>query len=1314
MVSVVSGSGLGLANSASAGLGGAGSWAQAGQGRAGEQVSVNAATGNLVVQNRDEFLAGVGADIALLRTYNSRGGWDGDNADGWRLGYYRRVGGLAGTLNTAGSSIRRIEADGFEATYTWRDGRYVSTDGGGAHDSLSVDPASGTATWTDGDTGATETYQADPQSPGDYRLVALTDPEGHQVRIEHDAQGLIRSLATWRAGATAASETVLLQYDANRRLTQVDTTTQGDGGTAATRTRVRYGYDDQGRLAAVHTDLSPEDRSVADGHVYSVHYTYDPAGRLRTLTQTDGSALTIDYDTQGRVHLLTDALGRATRFGYDDATRTTTVTDPLQQTTQLTHDAAGRLLQVRGAALGGPSLGGPALTQTLTYDADGKLATVTDAGHQTTTFAYDERGNLIRRTDPAGHEQEQRYDAANRLTGQTQYTTPDPDGAGPLLAGGALTTHHVYDTSAGLRRLRFTVSPAGRVTEHQYNALGQVATTLTYARGTYVAGTEPTLAQLTDWAAALSPADRAAAQRQTFAYDLRGQLATSTLYSGATVSGSTVTWTGAATTHYTHDPFGRLLQTIDPDGRTQARAYDGLDRLILSTDAAGTTVYRHDDALRQTTVQLASPDGVRPGLRTVSTYDTTGLPLSQARFDGTTPLGTTPLGTTRHFHDDAGRLRMSEDPTGARQWWLYDPAGRPVASIDALGHVSVTTYDAAGRVVRVTAHATPIATAALVDAEGRPRPLVLADLPLAAHADDRRQWQLHDAAGRLRYSVSTLGEVSEPRYDGTGRVVAQVQYARRLASLPAAGQALDPAVLAALPTDPQDRLTRSLYDADGLLRATLDAEGYLTEMRHDGAGRVVERIAYAGRVPEGQRGGTLAQLLTGAGTSTFDRRSLWWYDAQGRVTAELDAEGYFTAHTYSDAGLRTHTLRHARALTPAAALAARATSDPATLRPAGSPQDRSTAWAYDGQGRLETETASDGTVTRHTYDSQGRLTRTERALGTAEVRSHLTRYDAQGRITAELSAEGAAKLSTGQTQSQVDAIWAAHATTHAYDAAGRRIRSTDAPGPRHRLLLRRRRPAELPYPPDRARRRSAGQHLHRLRRRGRHAPLHAPAGHQRPGAAGRLGHPGAGPADRRAGRCHRRPQHHRLQPARPSAAGHRRAGLQDRDQLRRLRPGAADPPRGRQRPGRWPRAAHRPQLRPPRPAHRHRAGPSRPAGQHPHRVRRLRPHHRAVGRTQPAHRHRVPARRRQRRWRPPGRHHRPAAGGPHHHLRRLRPGHPPDRCAEPGHPHRARRCAAPRDDHHPRGRAQRHREQPPRPGGEGHRRQRHHHLRVRR
>ena len=60
----------------------------------------------------------------------------------------------------------------------------------------------------------------------------------------------------------------------------------------------------------------------------------------------------------------------------------------------------------------------------------------------------------------------------------------------------------------------------------------------------------------------------------------------------------------------------------------------------------------------------------------------------------------------------------------------------------------------------------------------------------------------------------------------------------------------------------------------------------------------------------------------------------------------------------------------------------------------------------------------------------------------------LARYDIQGRLVGELSAEGAALLTGGQTQAQVDAIWAQYGTTHAYDASSRRVSSTDALGNR--------------------------------------------------------------------------------------------------------------------------------------------------------------------------------------------------------------------------------------------------------------------------
>jgi hypothetical protein len=68
MAAVVSGSSLGLVNTSLHVLGPQGGLGLASQGRAGERVYVNAATGNLVVQGRDELVLGRGPDVSLLRT----------------------------------------------------------------------------------------------------------------------------------------------------------------------------------------------------------------------------------------------------------------------------------------------------------------------------------------------------------------------------------------------------------------------------------------------------------------------------------------------------------------------------------------------------------------------------------------------------------------------------------------------------------------------------------------------------------------------------------------------------------------------------------------------------------------------------------------------------------------------------------------------------------------------------------------------------------------------------------------------------------------------------------------------------------------------------------------------------------------------------------------------------------------------------------------------------------------------------------------------------------------------------------------------
>ena len=84
-------------------------------GRGGEGISVNAATGNLIISRRDEFLAGRSLDIGISRTYNSRAEvHDGDNGDYWQMSTARRVFGLS----SDGNSIKRLSADGSVVTYT--------------------------------------------------------------------------------------------------------------------------------------------------------------------------------------------------------------------------------------------------------------------------------------------------------------------------------------------------------------------------------------------------------------------------------------------------------------------------------------------------------------------------------------------------------------------------------------------------------------------------------------------------------------------------------------------------------------------------------------------------------------------------------------------------------------------------------------------------------------------------------------------------------------------------------------------------------------------------------------------------------------------------------------------------------------------------------------------------------------------------------------------------------------------------------------------------------------------------------------------
>jgi YD repeat-containing protein len=711
-----------------------------------------------------------------------------------------------------------------------------------------------------------------------------------------------------------------------------------------------------------------------------------------------------------------------------------TITDPLGLVTSLFHDANGQIVRLLT-----PAVGGAPLETRYAYDASGNVTSITDAKNNVVTYQYDANGNRVLERDTAGNTVTRTFGAKNELLTETTYVVPDPDGAGAAAPSSPLTTRYVYNAQ---NHLRFAVSAQGVVTEYRYNGFGQQIAAIQYQVNLYsLTGLNPgdplTEAQLT---AFVGTADKTRTIRLDSTYDFRGQLASTTSYTSVDTAGNGVLDGTQAVTQYVYDQAGKLLKTVDPRGTatadpndfTTSYVYDGLGRVLSSVDALGrTTLNLYDDANRKTTLTLAN------GLATVSTYDAAGSLVSVLQSSGSQTLG-----EAKYFYDADGRLRRTQEPTGISTHVLYDDAGRKIADIDGTGSLTEYRYDANNNLTKTIQYAVAVSAASLAslsDALGKPTNVNLAAIRPAANAADRVSFAAYDSSNRLVKTVDAAGFVTQSFYDGAGRVTDMVAFATAI-STAALGDTPTPASIAPV-SNAADRLSRHFYNADGKLRGSLDGEGFLVEYKYDSAGNLNETIGYATATPVSLRAtGTLAQLIPAA--TSADTHSGVLYDTKGQVAGTVDAEGFLTENIYDSAGNKTRMIRYATKVTFVAG------AKVASLRPAANAQDQVVATTYTALNQVASRTDVDGTITQYTYDEVGKLIQTVKAFSTADAIAVLARYDKQGRITAELSANGQALLNGATTQAQVDAVWAANAIKHTYDAAGRRTSSTDANGRR--------------------------------------------------------------------------------------------------------------------------------------------------------------------------------------------------------------------------------------------------------------------------
>jgi len=447
----------------------------------------------------------------------------------------------------------------------------------------------------------------------------------------------------------ARGKTTILAYDpVGNRLSITDAlghaTTYGGYDTAGNvgyavdpnGLRTEFTYDALQRISQVRQGCEPG--SAPDCHWETTLITYNPMGKVGSITQANGRGLAYHYDTAHR-RTQVDVTSNGTVLGS-----TQIAWNAFSEITGKTFkDASGNVLQ----------------SQTFGYDALSRLTAVIDSRAKAFAQTWDAQSNLATTTDPLSHGTLQAYDALDRLTQTTlPDTTTEGQGYGPDDTVISQTDALGHTTAYGFNGFGEVISrqsPDSGLTRYTRDADGHVLTqadargvtlTTTYddldrpltqagttapiteaitfgydscSHGvghlcTVVDRTGATAFTYDRWGRVTSRAQilNGHAYTQAYTYDTAGQLATLTYPSGAVL---TQTWANGRVVSQTwngqpilssaqYDPWDKPLGWTWASGRTFAIGWDldGRVSTIAAGAGASSQTYTYDDAWRLTGV----------------------------------------------------------------------------------------------------------------------------------------------------------------------------------------------------------------------------------------------------------------------------------------------------------------------------------------------------------------------------------------------------------------------------------------------------------------------------------------------------------------------------------------------------------------------------------------------------------------------------------------------------------------------------------------------------------------------------------------